>query len=616
MVTNSPANPRTSLFTKYFLALFAAVVVPLLIAGGSEAWFGYHDRRARLNELLGTEARAAAAKIQDFLEGIRDQLGWTVQLPWSENLDERRRLDALRLLRQVPAVVSLTLIDAAGRERMFVSRIGLNRIEGGDDHSGDAAVKGARSERVWFGPVTFYRGSEPFMTVAVAGNRSAVGVAVAEINLKFIWDVISAIRVGRTGEAFVLDQPGRLVAHPDISLVLRADETATQPLRMLRAAILAQPGQAIAGRDTTEKTVLAAMAQIPGVDWSVIVKQPAAEAFGPIYAALWRTGALLIAGAALAAILAYWLTQRMIGPIRLLEEGAARIGAGQFDHRISLSTGDEFERVATRFNEMAAELAVSQEHAERISRLKRFLAPQVAELVDRTGDDSVLDGRRVDVVVVFCDLRGFTAFSAQAEPETIMGVLGEYYDALERVVSAHGATLTNFSGDGVMVLVNAPVACPDPALRAVNMASDMQMSVQKLMAGWRALDQRLGFGVGLAMGPATVGRIGSEGRLDYTAIGNVVNLASRLCSSAEDSEILIDRVAACAVGSSVPLVELDARPLKGFDQPVPVFAPASAADNRRDEAAPASPPNENGRASPADLSRGTGAARPSPLNPA
>jgi adenylate cyclase len=572
MVTNPDVAQRTSLFTKYFLALFAAVVVPLLIAGGSEAWFGYHDQRARLNDLLGAEARSAASKIQDFMEGIRDQLGWTVQLPWSDAADERRRLDALRVLRQVPAVVSLSLIDATGRERLFVSRIGLNRMEGGDDQSVNPAVIGARRDRVWFGPVTFYRGSEPYMSVAVAGNRSAVGVAVAEINLKFIWDVVSAIRVGRTGEAFVLDQPGRLVAHPDISLVLRADEAATRPLKALRAAIIARPGQAVAGVDISGNTVLAAMAPIPGVDWSVVVKQPVAEAFGPIHAALWRTGALLIGGAALAALLAYWLTQRMVGPIRLLEDGVARIGAGQFDHRIDLATGDEFERVATRFNEMAGELAVSQERSERISRLKRFLAPQVAELVDRTGDDSVLEGRRVEVVVLFCDLRGFTAFSAREEPETIMGVLGEYYDALQRVIAAHEATLTSFSGDGVMVLVNAPVSCPDPALQAVKMASDMQTSVQTLLVGWRALDHRLGFGVGLAMGPATVGRIGSEGRLDYTAIGNVVNLASRLCSSAGDSEILIDRVAAQAVGSRVPLVELDARTLKGFDQPVPVFA--------------------------------------------
>ncbi|MES2602509.1 MAG: adenylate/guanylate cyclase domain-containing protein [Pseudomonadota bacterium] len=564
--------PRTSLFKKYFRALFAATVVPLLIAGGSEAWFGYHDQRARLNDLLNSEARFAAVNIQDFIEGIRDQLGWVVQLPWSDDSGDRRRLDALRLLRQVPAVESLSLVDAAGKERLFVSRIGLNRIESGEDHSTKPAVIGARSDRIWFGPVTFYRGSEPFMTIAVAGNRSADGVAVADVNLKFIWEVISGIRVGRTGDAFVLDKPGRLVAHPDISLVLRADETAQRPLRDLRAAVLAWPSQATAGQDTMGKTVLAAMAQIPGVDWSVIVKQPVAEAFGPIYAALWRTVALLIAGAALAAILAYWLTQRMIGPIRLLEDGVAQIGAGNFQHRISLATRDEFERLATRFNEMAGELAVSQERSERISRLKRFLAPQVAELIDRTGDDSVLDGRRVEVVVIFCDMRGFTAFSARVEPETILGVLREYYDVLERVVSVHEATLINFSGDGAMVLVNAPVACSDPALRAVNTAIDMQTSVQKLLAGWRTLDHRLGFGVGLAMGPATVGQIGSEGRLHYSAIGNVVNLASRLCSSAKDSEVLIDRIAASAVASSVTLVELDARTLKGFDQPVPVFA--------------------------------------------
>jgi adenylate cyclase len=128
----------------------------------------------------------------------------------------------------------------------------------------------------------------------------------------------------------------------------------------------------------------------------------------------------------------------------------------------------------------------------------------------------------------------------------------------------------------VMVLVNAPVSCPDPALSAINMARDMQASVQNHLVDWRVLDARLGFGVGLAMGPATVGRIGSGGRLDYTAIGQVVNLASRLCSSAEDGEILLDRVAADAIGSRVPLVELEERSFKGFDQPVPVFAVVTA----------------------------------------
>jgi adenylate cyclase len=567
-----PARPRTSLFRKYLLTLFAAVVAPLLIAGGSEAWLGYHDERARLNDLLNAEARLAALKIEDFIDGIRDQLGWTVQLPWTDDNSDRHRIDALRLLRQVPAVESLSLVDADGKERLFVSRLGLNRIDSGVDYSAKPAVIGARANGVWFGPVSFHDGSEPFMTIAVAGNRSSVGVAIAEINLKFIWDVISGIKVGRTGDAFVLDGPGRLVAHPDIDLVLRADEAAQRPFQALRATIRARPGGAEPGQDITGNTVLAAMAPIRGVDWSVIVKQPIAEAYGPLYTAMWRTAALLVGGAVLAAVLASWLARRMVGPIQLLEDGATRIGAGQFDHFIDMATGDEFERLADRFNEMAVELSVSQERSQRISRLKRFLAPQVAELLDRTGDDSVLDARRVEVVVVFCDLRRFTAFSARADTATIIGVLREYYDALERVVNAHEATLVNFSGDGAMVLVNAPVSCPDPAVRAVTMARDMQRDVQKLLAHWRTPDHWVGFGIGLAMGPATVGRIGSEGRLDYTAIGNVVNLASRLCSSADDNQILVDQVAAQAIGAKLPLRELDPRALKGFDRPVPVFA--------------------------------------------
>ena len=561
-----------SLFWKYFATIFAAVVAPLLIAGGTEAWLGYRDERARLNDILNAEARLAAVKIEDFLDGIREQLRWTVQLPWSEESGERHRLDALGLLRQVPAVESLTLVDAAGRERLFVSRIGLNRIDGRADLLLRPAVQAARANGSWFGPVRFQGGSEPFMMIAVAGNRSSVGVALAEVNLKLIWEVISAIKVGRTGDAFVLDDPGRLIAHPDINLVLRADEAGQRPFQALRGAILDRPGEAATGRDVAGETVLAAMASIPSVDWSVIVKQPLAEAFGPLYGALLRTAVLLVGGALLAAGLAWWLAQRMIGPIRLLEDGVTRIGAGQFDHRIELKTGDEFERLASRFNEMAAELKVSQERSQRIERLKRFMAPQVAELVDRTGEDSVLDGRRVELVVVFCDLRGFTAFSVRADTDTVITVLRRYYEVLERAVNAYEGALIRFSGDGAMVLLNAPVSVPDPALRAVAMASDMQREVQELLAGWRTLEGRLGFGVGIAMGPATVGGIGSEGRLDYTAVGNVVNLASRLCDSAQDNQILVDRVAAQAIGAATPLVPLEALDLKGLDQPVPVFA--------------------------------------------
>jgi adenylate cyclase len=564
---------KRSLFQKYFTALFLAVSVPLIASGCSDAWFTYRDQRTRLDELLGVEARSAAARIEDFVVGIRNQLGWTVQLPWTEGANEQQNLDASRLLRQVPAIISLTLVDGTGKERLHVSRLGLNRVESGADRSTEPGVVGAAAARVWYGPVTYHRDSEPFMTIAVSGNRKAAGIAIAEINLKNAWDVISSIRVGQTGQAFVLDQEGRLIAHPDISMVLRgADNAASEPLRELQANVAASGGRAAFGKDASGQAVIARMAPVTEADWTVLVDQPTAEAFAPIYTALWRTAMFLLGGIVFAGLLAYWLASRMTGPIRLLEDGAGHIGAGRFDHRITIRTGDEFERLATRFNQMAVDLAVSQERFERITRLKRFLAPQVAELVDRTGDDRVLDGQRREVVAIFGDLRGFTAFSTKAEPDDIMKVLGEYYAALGAVITRYQATVTSFSGDGLMVLVNAPVPCPEPARHAIRLAVEMQEAVQSLIVGWHARGHGLGFGIGLAMGTATVGRIGYENRFDYTAIGSVVNLAARLCAAAADRQILADRTVADEVGGTECLVPAGSLVLKGYDKQVDVFA--------------------------------------------
>ncbi|NOJ40968.1 HAMP domain-containing protein [Bradyrhizobium sp. WSM 1791] len=559
------------LFQKYLLALFMAVAIPLAINGVIEAWFGYRDQRARLDQLLGVQATSAAAEIHDFIYGITNQLGWLVQLPWTDEPDERRRTDALRLFRQAPAIVSLTLLDNKGLERLHISRIGLNRIESRADRSTDPALVGARTSQVWFSDVSYNRGSEPYLTVAIVGNRPAVGAVVAEVNLKLIWDVISAIKVGKTGIAFVLDRPGRLIAHPDISLVLRgAEEATSKPFRTIRDAIGPSAGFATS-RDAHGRDIAASAAPVQGPDWTVVAEQPLSEAYAPIYAAVWRTALLLAISTVFAGLLAYGLAHRMTEPIRLLKEGTERVGAGFFDHRISIQTGDEFQRLANSFNRMAAELGLAQQHQERIARLKRFLAPQVADLVDRAGDESVLDGRRTNVVVVFCDLRGFTAFSAGVAPEEVMSVLSEYYEILGRVIAQFEATLISFSGDGLMVLVNAPVTVEDPALRAVDLAMEMQKSVQALIAGWQSRGYHVGFGVGLASGPATVGRIGYQDRLDYTAIGSVVNLAARLCASAADREILLDAEVAADVRGKRPLEDLGGRQIKGFDEAIPVF---------------------------------------------
>jgi class 3 adenylate cyclase len=557
------------------LALFAAVVAPLLINGVIEAWFGYADQRAMLDARLQVEALAAAARIQGFLEGIRSEMQWTVQLPWTDNDIENHRIDALRLLRQAPSVAELSLIDGNGTERLTVSRIRPDAIGPGVDRSTDPAVIGARATHSWYGPVTLNGGSEPYVTLAVAGNRPSVGVAVAQINLKLIWDVISAIQIETSGMAFVIGGNGRLIAHPNIDLVLQGvvSQSTARHLRALQAAMIASGGKPTTTEDVEGRTVLAAMAPIGGADWQVFAVLPVSEAYGPIRAAVWRTGFLILAGAAFALALAYFLARRMTGPIRKLEEGVARLGSGRYDHRIKISTGDELERLAHRFNQMAGELALSHERSERIARLKRFLSPQVAEIVENSEEDGPLNARSAEVVVVFCDLRGFTDFSGRVEPEEIMRVIGEYYAAVGASITRYQATLTHFSGDGVMILLNAPLRCPDaPILRAIRMANDIQVAVHALIVTWQARGHAIGFGIGLASGFATVGSVGYEERHDYTAIGTVVNLASRLCSAAADGQILIDGATAAGTAGSVVLESLGARPLKGFSAPVPIYA--------------------------------------------
>src|SRR5260370_42401652 len=199
--TRGVARPRRLLFQRYLTALFVAVVVPLLANGASEAWFGYRDQREVLSQRLLAEARSAAGKIQGFLEDITDQLQWTVQLPWRDGMDERHRFDVLRLMRQGPAVLEVTLVDAEGIERLHVSRVNPDVVNSGTKRSNDPPGRGDRSGRIWYGPVSLYEGSEPHITTAVAGAREISGVTIAVVNLKLILDVIQSIHLGQSGDA-------------------------------------------------------------------------------------------------------------------------------------------------------------------------------------------------------------------------------------------------------------------------------------------------------------------------------------------------------------------------------------------------------------------------------
>ena len=242
---------------------------------------------------------------------------------------------------------------------------------------------------------------------------------------------------------------------------------------------------------------------------------------------------------------------------------------------------DTVQEQSTRLAVQAAELAdwnrtleqrVAEQltELERVNRLKRFLSPQLAEMVVSSGDDRLLDSHRRDVAVVFCDLRGFTALAEKSEPEEVMDVLREYHAALGEIIYRYEGTLERFLGDGLMVLFNDPIPCADPAARAVKMAIAMRERVSELSQRWRKLGHDLGFGVGIAPGYPTIGKIGFEGRFDYAAIGSVANLASRLCSEAKRGQILISQRVFHAVEDFVEVENLGELSLKGITQTNPV----------------------------------------------
>ena len=221
--------------------------------------------------------------------------------------------------------------------------------------------------------------------------------------------------------------------------------------------------------------------------------------------------------------------------------------------------------------ELEARVHAQVDELQRVNRLRRFLSPQLVDLIIDSGDETFLSSHRREIVVVFCDLRGFTPFAESSEPEEVMAVLAEYHTALGELIHRYEGTLERFTGDGLMVFFNDPIAHDDAAERAVSMAVAMRDRVTELADGWHRRGNDLGFGIGIAQGFATLGRIGFEGRFDYAAIGSVTNLAARLCAEAGSWQILVaQRVFSATEGLAVgePVGELD---LRGFSRPIRAF---------------------------------------------
>ena len=379
---------RGRLFRKY-VALFVTLVSGALLASGLiEIYFSYQENKAALVAVQREKATGAASRIEQFVREVERQIGWTTQpvLAARGNALDQRRFDFLRLLRQVPAITEVSHLDASGREQLRVSRLAMDVVGSQADFSREPRFLEPKSGKVHFGPVYFRKESEPYMTIAIPQSGGG-GVTVAEVNLKFIWEVVSQIKIGQAGQAYVVDSRGQLIAHPDISLVLQ--KTDLSSLAQIRAALAGplQPGETkdevTIAADPRGTQVLTAHAAVVSLGWSVFVELPLEEAFAPLYASSVRTVVLLVVGLVLSLLVSLVLARRMVTPIQALQAGAGRIGAGELGHRIEVRTGDELEALADQFNTAAAQLQESyatleQRVEERTRDLSEALDQQTA----------------------------------------------------------------------------------------------------------------------------------------------------------------------------------------------------------------------------------------------
>src|SRR3989449_1776701 len=374
------ASVRVRIFRKYAVVLISLVSGVLVTSTIFDAYVGYQHNKSVIVSIQMEKAQAAALKIEQFVNGIESQLWWIAHTPWENSASslKQRRLDFIKLLRHVPAITELSQLDGIGREQLRVSRVAMDVYGSQADFSRDPRFLQAKAHKTYFGPIYFRKDSEPYMTIAMAADDSTMGTTVAEVNLNFIWDVVSQIRIGKSGIAYVVGPLGDLVAHPDIALVLK--KTSLTELPQVKSVLSSPPTESgveelhiaknLQGRD-----VLTSHAPIQSLGWIIFVEQPLEEAFSSLYAYIIHSAALLFVGLALAVVASLALARRMVQPIQALQAGATFIAKGNLDHREEVKTGDELEALAKEFNEMTAavqeaRMGLEQKIDERTKDLK------------------------------------------------------------------------------------------------------------------------------------------------------------------------------------------------------------------------------------------------------
>src|SRR5499427_427327 len=302
--STTPLPRRTSrgrLFRKYLLLIMSLVTIALLASGAMSVWFTYQETKASLASLQHEKALAAASRIEQYIGSIERQLAYAA-LPQLDASDvELRRIEFLKLLRQAPEVTDIAQLDASGHEQIAVSRLGMDNVGSGKDRSQEPAFRNAKRGQPWFGPVYFRKETEPYMTISLRSSDKGP-VTIADVNLKFIWDVVSRIKIGEKGKAYVVDNQGFLVADPDIGLVLR--KTSLAHLAHIKAAKASNSVDtpAMLSTDLAGTEVLTSFATVEPLGWTVFVEQPSSEASEKLNASIVRTGLLLLGALVISAL--------------------------------------------------------------------------------------------------------------------------------------------------------------------------------------------------------------------------------------------------------------------------------------------------------------------------
>jgi signal transduction histidine kinase len=398
---------RGRLLRRYLVVFVALVSGALLTSGLVGLYFSYQENQAAVLRLQRGTTVALASTIQQFIDEAEHQIGWVVEPPdaTAPVTAEQRRGEFQKLLRQAPAVSEVRYFDGAGHEQLRVGRLVSATAPAEAASLSQAPLLEARAVRTYFGPVYFDAQSEPHMTIAIADRGNSSGVTVAQLELGYVWDAVSRVRIGSSGYAYIVDRDGRLIAHPDTGLVLqntdlssslafqvaqigpvqgrqtRGDSGVVDPLEEGVIVISQLEGQRFPGEPGRSSDHLVAYETITPLGWAVFVDQPLEEAFGPVRAAITRTVLLLLLGLLLAVLASLYFVRKMVTPIQALQEGAVRIGAGALDQRIEVRTGDELESLAEQFNAMATQLRESYADLEqKVEDRTREVAEKSREL--------------------------------------------------------------------------------------------------------------------------------------------------------------------------------------------------------------------------------------------